>query len=258
MVAAAVPDGYGEAELSAGSNLPQLTPDHALFLDFDGTLAGFQDDPDLVVLPEGGVETLAALSDFLGGALCLISGRSVVDLSRRVPADFWRAGGHGMDQCAPGEAPDPAVVGAPATLRDALDGLIAPFDGVRREDKGRVQAIHYRQAPQLRDELGDALSALIKGVEGYKLQAGKNVYEAKPLGADKGTGLRQIMQRAPFRGRVPVMLGDDVTDEDAFRVVLDMGGEAIKVGEGDTVAAHRLADPDAVWGWLRIQEMSEK
>lgn len=83
--------------------LPSLSPDHALFLDFDGTLTDIQDDPDTVVLPQGGAEALVALSARIGGALAVISGRDVTDLQTRVPQELWRIGGHGLDVASPGE-----------------------------------------------------------------------------------------------------------------------------------------------------------
>ena len=95
--------------MHAPANLPRLTDRHALFLDFDGTLAPIQDDADTVRLPDGLADSLARLQDYLGGAIIIISGRDIRDLSSRVPGSLWRAGGHGLEICAPGEAPAPLV-----------------------------------------------------------------------------------------------------------------------------------------------------
>ena len=236
---------------SSSNVVPLSAQAHALFLDFDGTLAPLQDDPDTVALPEQGAETLLALKDLFGGALVLISGRDVRDLSARTPIEIYRAGGHGLEICAPGEAApsEPAPVDA-ALLARAAD-LIAPYAGVRIEEKGPVLAIHYRQNPDAEAALIEALSALAAETPGYKAQHGKMVIELKPLRANKGVSLEAIMQGPPFAGRLPVMVGDDTTDEDAMRVAQLLGGFGVKVGAGDSCAGYRFSDPASVWDWLK-------
>ncbi len=232
------------------TSLPFLTPKHALFLDFDGTLAPIQDDPDSVSLPEGGAEVLLGLSEALSGALALISGRSVRDLGIRVPQGVWRAGGHGLDICEPGEAlPDTSGV-APVGMKEEIAAIVAPIEGARVEDKGAVFAIHYREAPLSGDLLHAQLTDLLANYDGYAVQAGKRVLEAKPERAHKGKALSFLMTIDPFKGRVPIMVGDDTTDEDAMRVARSAGGIAIKVGRGPTVADFRVSEPRVIWGWL--------
>ena len=225
--------------------------DHALFLDFDGTLAPLQDDPDTVALPNGGADFLVALNDALGGALVLISGRDIRDLSIRTPKSIFRAGGHGLEVCFPGDVPSVERGDIAPELKAKVESIIAAHTGVRVEDKGPVLAVHFRQNPSAESDLLNALELLAEGLPDYKAQHGKMVIELKPIRANKGIALASIMQSAVFAERTPIMVGDDTTDEDAMRVATDFGGYGVKVGEGETCAKFRLKDPDAVWDWLR-------
>lgn len=230
---------------------PLIGEDHALFLDFDGTLAPLQDDPDTVALPDEGAPLLLTLKDQMHGALALISGRSAEDLTKRTPIALWRIGAHGLDLCPPGAPAPPRHAPFPADLKARLQTVLEPFEQVRLEEKGRVAAIHYRQNPTIGPPLFEALETLVRDLPAYRVQHGKMVIELKPDGANKGAALRAMCAAPPFAGRVPVMIGDDTTDEDAMRVAIDLGGFGIKVGDGTTCAPYHLADPDAVWAWIR-------
>lgn len=230
---------------------PRLTANLALFLDFDGTLAPIQDDPETVTLPEGGDATLNAMSNMLGGALAIVSGRSLADLSVRVPLGLWRAGTHGLDIRAPEDVSEATNTCAPAELSGSIEALVNPLDGVRIERKGAVLAIHFRAAPHHGDQLETDLAQIVQRVGGYTLQRGKMVFEAKPAAANKGRAIETLMAVTPFIGRTPVMVGDDTTDEDAMAAVQSAGGWAVKVGTGESLASHRLETPNEVWTWLR-------
>jgi trehalose 6-phosphate phosphatase len=237
--------------MTSSPSPPALERRHALFLDFDGTLAEIQDDPDTVALPEGGARLLARLADHLGGALAILSGRDVRDLSARVPDALWRAGGHGLEVCAPMQSPAPQSAQAPEALRRAIIACVEDLAGVRVEMKGEVIAVHYRGAPDAAGLLAERLGAALEDRPDYSLQHGKMVFETKPARAHKGAALSQLMACAPFSGRIPVMVGDDTTDEDAMKAALAADGLAVKVGDGPTVADIRLATPQGVWAWLQ-------
>jgi trehalose 6-phosphate phosphatase len=221
----------------------------ALFLDFDGTLAEIGPDPDAIRLPEGFGDVLAALAARLGGAVALISGRDLRDLARRTPAGVWRIGGHGIEVLAPG-APLPLPL--PPAPEPVLEPLreAAGREGVRLEVKGPVAALHYRAAPEEEGACLAAAEAAAAAVAGHRVQRGKMVVEVKPEGAHKGAALRRAMDAPPFAGRRPVMLGDDMTDEDAMREALALGGVAVKVGAGPSVAGWHAPDPEAARRWL--------
>lgn len=229
---------------------PLLRSDHGLFLDFDGTLADLQEDASAVVLPQSGPQTLRRVSDALSGALAIISGRALADLSLRVPDAHWRLGAHGLEIAAPGRPASARAGAAPEALRSAFQDVIRSYDGVWLEDKGRVQAVHYRMCPQAGPALLMALEERLNAFPDYRLQHGKMVIEAKPAGANKGLALAELMRTSPFVGKRPIMVGDDATDEDAMKVALALGGAAIKVGEGSSIATYRLATPKDVWTWL--------
>ena len=228
---------------------PPLPSDAALFLDFDGTLAPIQDDPDAVRLPEGGAATLERLADALGGALALVSGRDARDLTARVPSSLWRAGNHGGMVLEPGRTEPDAVPSAPPALREAAERA-ARAHGAWVEEKAAVLALHTRANPDAEPAILAALRDVLTEGHDYKLQHGKRIIELKPRGMDKGVIIARLCEAPPFAGRVPVFLGDDTTDEDGFAVAARLGGFAVKVGDGATAARYRLGGPDGVWSWL--------
>jgi len=235
--------------------MPPYAARWAFFLDIDGTLLDIAETPGAV---EPGVRELVLIEDLAsaaGGALALVSGRTLPSIDRLfAPLKLPAAGQHGFERRGadgrrrrhrfPAERLRPVA----AELR----AFTAAHEGVLLEDKGASLALHYRQAPQLgataREAMREAAEPLGDLVE---IQAGKMVWELKPAGADKGMAIAEFMAEAPFAGRVPVFLGDDVTDEQGFRVVAAAGGHAVKVGEGESVAHWRVPDPAAARDWLR-------
>lgn len=228
---------------------PSLARDTALFLDFDGTLAALQDDPQTVHLPERGEEILERLAAELEGALAIVTGRDIRDISTRVPTSLWRVGNHGL-AVAPAHEAAPGLPEAPTAIRAAGRAAAALAPELWLEEKGPVVSLHHRDRPDLAAEVARLMGGAAAPHTDYKLEQGKGITELKPGGADKGFAIRKLMDLEPFRGRRPVFLGDDTTDEAGFETVLELGGVSVKVGEGETMATARLGDPAEVWRWL--------
>lgn len=229
---------------------PSLTESHALFLDFDGTLAPIQAHADQVHLTPDRHDRLVELSKFRGGALALLSGRDVRDLASRTPESVMRVGNHGLYQMGPGESLAPELEELPPTLLKRLQTAVGQHEGAFLEVKGPVATVHYRKCPDAGPVLIDAVQSAAALVRGYRSKVGNHVAEALPEEANKGAALEQLMSMAPFRGRTPVMVGDDTTDEDGFLAAQRLGGFGVKVGRVETVARKRLEDVEDVWAWL--------
>lgn len=234
---------------------PQISGRVAIFLDFDGTLVNIADRPDLVRIPAELLHALQDAHDRLSGALALITGRSISDLDRLIaPVSLPMAGVHGLEyRHKSGIMYESPHVAIPDQVRDRLAVLEASDPGLILEDKGASLAMHYRQAPSQQDAVHAAFTAIVAELgQEFVLQEGKMVVELRPGGATKGTAVRKFMSAAPFAGRRPVFIGDDITDEDAFSVVNEMQGYSIKVGPDwdDSAARFTLPDVFAVQQWL--------
>lgn len=240
----------------------------ALFLDFDGTLVDIAQRPDGIEVAPGLPDLLTDLSAMLDGALAVVSGRPIAFLDERLaPFAGDMAGLHGterrvggvMHPCRPEDHP---------RLREAVARMHEIFDarpGVIIEDKGCSVALHWRLAPgeeaaarAFVAETGQRLGA------DYRIQYGKAVAELLPAASGKGVVIEQFLQEAPYRGRRPLFVGDDLTDETGFATVNRLGGAAMRIGDGETVAAYRLPSPDALrdclaaWiktGGIRLEEV---
>ena len=233
---------------------PLPAADWAFFLDIDGTLLEHADTPDAVRV-DGAMRTLLAdLQAGAGGALALISGRSVADIDRLfAPLVLPAAGQHGAERRdAAGRMHCHAFDEQPVRrAAKRLAAFAAAHPGLLLEDKGHSLALHYRLAPQLEGEARALVDEVLAGLgAGFELQRGKMVLELKAGGRDKGSAIAEFMAEAPFRGRVPVFVGDDLTDEFGFGVVNAMGGVSVKVGEGASQARWRIADAAEVRAWL--------
>lgn len=222
----------------------------ALFLDVDGTLLHIADTPDAVAIERTTIELLARARAATGGALALITGRSIADADRLfAPLALPVAGQHGFERRdAAGALHRHADTTAEiAALRPEVDAFAADRPGVLVEDKGLTLALHYRLAPDAERALATLAERLVaRPGSALAIQPGKMVIELRPAGKDKGTAIAEFMDEAPFRGRIPVFLGDDVTDEFGFSTVNGLGGISVKVGHGPTEARLRLAGVDAV------------
>ena len=226
---------------------------HALFLDFDGTLVGFADDPDAVEIAPCLVTDLTRLARLFGGAFALVSGRAVASLDRLLaPAQLPAAGIHGLQirraDRLESNAPEAARL---ATARQYVRNAIGPGDPIDVEDKGGAIVLHFRRAPGEADRARAIAAEAASTDPDLVAVDGHAIAEIRPRAVTKAGAIRNFMQAPPFLGRLPVFVGDDVTDEDGFRAVASAGGFAVKVGPGETAARYRLADVPAVHAWLR-------
>ena len=231
---------------------PVVADGIALFLDMDGVLAPMAPTPDAVAPTARRTAALKAVEARLAGRVAIVSGRTIAEIDRISDHALVSGSGvHGLerrlkDGSIERKTPDAGV----AHALDAFEEFAADRPGVIVEDKGVSVGLHYRQAP---DEAGAAkgLAAELQAETGLTLQPGHMVLELKTPGADKGTAVTGFMQEAPFKGAVPVMLGDDLTDEYGFEAAAALGGYGVLVGpERETAARYRLDDVDAVLTWL--------
>lgn len=234
-------------------------PGLCLGVDFDGTLAPIRDDPDASTLPQDVAESLERFATRPDVELAVVSGRALEDLQSRVDVEgAILAGNHGLEIERDGE---PSVLGEAERQRSVLrsvctelDTELAAVPGCHVEDKQLTLTVHYRQTPEeyvakVRDTVIDVAER-----EGLELTEGKAVLEIRPaVGRDKGTTMRRLEAETPSDW-LTVFVGDDRTDEDAFRAI-QPAGVGIHVGtEGETAAAYRLPHQDDVAPFLRWLE----
>lgn len=237
---------------------PLPTLRNALFLDFDGTLADIAAQPHAVQVPPGMVQCLQALHARLAGAVAIVTGRTLADIDHFLnPLRLPAACEHGA-QYRLGNGRGGGVPALPLQpVKAALHPLMAQHPELLLETKSAGLALHYRQAPHLRELCLQVLTQALQKVPGAELMHGKYVYEIKPQGSDKGRAVADFMRLSPFAGRTPLFVGDDVTDEAGFAAAQSLGGLGIKVGEGATRARARLATPSAVRQWLQAAVQEE-
>ncbi len=236
-------------------SVPRPRPDWALFLDFDGTLVDFAPRPDAVRPEPGLASVLTRAAESLGRALAVVTGRPIGEIDHWLDARVAAVAGiHGAERrsadgrVAPAAGADPPA-GEAARARARLAAVAAAHDGVAFEDKGTCFALHFRAAPDRRKACVDAVRALESAA--FEVLGGASVVELRPRGIHKGAAIAAFMAEPPFAGRTPVFVGDDVTDEDGFRVVNAMGGVSVLAGPARPSAArHRLPDVGAVVAWL--------
>jgi trehalose-phosphatase len=172
----------------------------------------------------------------------VISGRSLEDIARRVARiPVWHVfGNHGLESSSAGSRPNTQTRGWVAHLTEALRDQ----PGVRIEDKGLTVTVHYRGAPD-RTAAIDAIRAALRGLPGARIVGGKEAVNLLPFGAaGKGVALRDALRM--FACDAAVYVGDDATDEDAFRAAAPDQLLAIRVGAAPQSGApyHLASQPD--------------
>ena len=237
--------------------IPVLESKWALFLDVDGTLLEFADTPDAVTVPDGLIELLGRLHTRLDGALALVSGRRIETLDQLfAPLQLPCAGLHGLERRdSVGHEMlvsfDTAKLSA---MRTAARQLAQRLPQVLLEDKNYSIAFHFRAAKLQQPALRAGVEAIAHET-GFAIQAGVDVYELKPAGSDKGSALTAFMRDSIFHGRLPIYIGDDLTDEHALSAAQKHSGLGIHVGSlMPSAARFGLPGPGAVLHWLRRWE----
>lgn len=237
----------------------------ALLLDIDGTILDIAATPFAVRVPSYLKHALARLAELSGGALALVSGRAIADIDRLfAPLQVAAVGGHGAEIRLPGSQRERCF---DRQIDDRIKTFVATFargiEGVLFEDKVYSIALHFRFAPEHADLIHDTMAAAIAGYPPgtFELLAGKDVWELKSAHFNKGTGIRALMQHPPFKGRRPVFVGDDVSDEAGCAVLPKFNGLGFWVGHEVAGLAGWFRTPADVRQWLchlALEDMGER
>ena len=224
----------------------------AILLDVDGTILDLAMTPSEVNVPHTLRNTLNRLGDLTKGAVALVSGRPLADLDRIFsPLKLPAIGGHGAEIRRTASAPTTRPsLSIDTLLKEKLIAAVA--ENILIEDKGYSIAFHYRKAPKNEKSLHKQLSSIVANHpdSGVEILMGKAVMEVKPSRFTKGTGIRNLMNHAPFRDRVPVFIGDDITDEAAFAILPEFNGVGYSVGRRLPGATGMFRDALEVRDWL--------
>lgn len=251
---------------------PPPQADWAYFLDVDGTLIEIADRPEAVHVPDSLIALLGEMQATVGGACALVSGRPLDEIDRlfaplRLPVSGlhgleWRDGQGQVRRLSgirPGSDEADALRRALDSARRALGNLLVDNPALSLEDKGATLALHYRAAPGLEHHVIAATDSIVSENPSLVAQRGKMVVELKPAGIDKGLAVHRYMADPPFRGRHPVFLGDDLTDEFGFAAVNETGGLSVCIGDRmPSCAQRRLASVSDAHRWLALLNETAK
>ena len=186
----------------------------------------------------------------------MISGRPIEQIDELLgDAPYAVAGEHGSAIRHAPDGPDQRadLPSPPPVWVEAAAALAQPHPGVLVETKRNGFVLHYRLAPDAGALLRDGLEQILAGTKDFVLMPARKAWEIKPRGADKGTAVAELMRHPPFEGRLPVFVGDDVTDEDGIAVAIAHGGAGLRVAEnfgnpaGVRAWLARLAREEGVW-----------
>jgi trehalose 6-phosphate phosphatase len=242
-------------KVPAAGELGQHLDQSAILLDIDGTLLDLAPTPREVWVPPGLAKTLNRLLVRTSGALALVSGRSLNDIDLIfAPEQFPAVGGHGAEMRISQDSEAFATHAPPMDreLKRRLAAIAKLSPGILLEDKGYSLALHYRLAPHAERAIYEAVSLIRADLPNAPIEVlpGKCVCEIKHSGFTKATGVLELMAHEPFKGRRPIFVGDDVTDEAVFGIMPDLGGLAFSVGRHAMGVADYFDEPRDVREWL--------
>jgi trehalose 6-phosphate phosphatase len=226
----------------------------AILLDIDGTILDIAPSPRQVWVPADLRRTLTRLVDLTGGALALVSGRTINEIDLIFsPLQLAAIGVHGAEMRVTGDA-DVQVRIAPLSkgLKRKLATVAELGPGILVEDKGYSLALHYRLAPEKGPAILAAIAKICADVadETVEVLPGKLVVDIKPAATNKGNAVSELMQHPPFAGRRPIFIGDDTTDLPAFGIIPKFGGQAYSVGCIVADVDGHFDTPKLVRAWL--------
>jgi trehalose 6-phosphate phosphatase len=242
-----------DMELAETSLVPDLRK-CALLLDIDGTILDLAASPQQVWVPAELRQALARLDGLTGGALALVSGRSLGDIDLIFsPLELAAVGGHGAElRATPGAEPLIRAKPLGTALKRKLAALTELGPGILAEDKGYSLALHFRLAPEKADAVRTAVDRICADAAPGLVEVlpGKLVIEIKAAGVNKANAVCDLMNLAPFAGRNPIFIGDDFTDEPVFGVISRFGGLGFSVGRVLPGVNGHFEKPESVRAWL--------
>jgi trehalose 6-phosphate phosphatase len=226
----------------------------ALLLDIDGTILDLAPAPQEVRVPAELRNTLSRLEDLTGGALALVSGRPLHDIDLIFsPLQLAAVGGHGAElRVVPGGEAVVRGLSLNPVLKRKLAALTELGPGILVEDKDYSLALHYRLAPDKGETLRAAIQEICASAPHGSIEVlpGKLVFEIKMTGINKASAVRDLMTYPPFKGRTPIFVGDDTTDEPVFPMLSQFGGLGFSVGRVVPDVNGHFENPESVRGWL--------
>lgn len=226
----------------------------ALFLDIDGTLIDIAPSPDSVTIPSGLAELVEALTGALGGAVAVLTGRSIGEVdSFLAPLTPIAAGVHGAEvRFSRGGEVEFTAEPIDQRVIDAVKDVMRAEPGVFVEVKRASIAVHFRLAPDAGPRIEMALQGVVTRSEDHLILCkGRKVLEIMPRHISKGAALERIIELPAFRERRPIMIGDDVSDLSAFASAERLGGRGLKVAGGAYGATEAtFHNPTEVREWL--------
>src|SRR6266853_2222346 len=249
------PEKTSPNAISAPGDFARRLDECAILLDIDGTLLDLAPTPREVWVPPGLARTLNGLLEKTTGAMALVSGRSLNDIDLIfTPEQFPAVGGHGAELRISADNESVATHAPPMDkeLKRRLAAIARLSPGILLEDKGYSLALHYRLAPHAEKAIYAAVSLIRADLPNAPIEVlpGKCVCEIKHSGFNKATGVLELMTQEPFKGRRPIFIGDDVTDEAVFGIMPDLGGLAFSVGRRAKGVADHFDEPRDVRNWL--------
>jgi trehalose 6-phosphate phosphatase len=224
-----------------------------LLFDFDGTLAPIVEEPSMASMPPETRQSLVSLAQRRRFSLAIVSGRSLSDLQRRVGLEgLTYAGNHGLAICGPGiDFVEPTAAGLKEMLQEISQDLrkrLCHISGAEIENKGLTASVHFRRAPEeslerVREIVGDVVTSV---GHLFHVTQGLQSLEIRPqVDWNKGTAACWIVGTSERPHSLPVYLGDDATDEDAFSAL--SAGITVRVGRAAaTSAQYHLEYQEAV------------